>query len=176
MPSSSCFESIYEKYSKKIYVYCYKMTAGVHTAQELMQDTFVRFIEKCGNMDLQDNELLAYLYKIAHNLCIDFMRKECRFSSIKALLYYSVNLISIEEQTVSNSYSEAMERCLNALTPAQKSIVILHVVEGLPHGQIASILNKSEEAVRKQYQRSKEKIRKMLAKEGVVNGETIRFV
>lgn len=69
-----------------------------------------------------------------------------------------------------------MEKCLDALTPVQRSILILHIVEELPHGHIARILNKSEAAVRKQYQRSKSKIKKMLEKEGVVKGERISLV
>lgn len=176
LSSCECFESIYERYSRRIYTYCCKMTARVHVAQELMQDTFVRFAEKCGWMTLQEKELSAYLFKIAHNLCVDYIRKESRFSSLKALLFYPVSPPGIEECVVNDYYSETMERCLNSLTPDQRSIMILHVVEELSHAQIASILNKSEEAVRKQYQRSKSKIRKMLEKEGVVNGEEIRLV
>ena len=172
----SSFESIYEKYSRKIYTYCYRMTASVHTAQELMQDTFVRLVEKYGDMTLQDNELSAFLYRIAHNLCVDHIRKEYRFSSVKMLLFKPDSPVNIEEHVVNDYYSEAMEKCLNALTPVQKSILILHIVEELPHGHIARILNKSEAAVRKQYQRSKSKIKKMLEKEGVVKGERISLV
>ncbi len=169
-------ESIYERYSKRVYTYCYKMTANVHAAQELMQDTFVRFFEKCGRMTLQDNELPAYIFKIAHNLCVDYIRRECRFSSIKAMLSCPVSTAGIEEHAVSSYYSDVMGRCLDALTPVQKSIVVFHIVEDLTHGQIASVLNMSEAAVRKQYQRSKSKIRRMLEKEGIVNGEGIGLV
>ena len=122
---SSCFESIYEKYSRKIYTYCYRMTASVHTAQELMQDTFVRLVEKYGNVTLQDNEVSAFLYRIAHNLCVDHIRKEYRFSSVKMLLFKPDGPVNIEEHVVNDYYSEAMEKCLNALTPVKKSILIL---------------------------------------------------
>ncbi len=176
MSNYNNFDNIYEKYSKRIYTYCYKMTSSVHSAQELMQDTFVRFVVKYGRKTLYDNELAACLYKIAHNLCVDYIRKESRFSSLKSLLYYSDSPVSIEERVVGDYYSEVVERCLNALTPVQKSILILHIVDELSHGQIAAILSKSEEAVRKQYQRSKSKIKKMLEKEGMVNGEKIRLV
>ena len=170
------FKIIYEQYSKSIYIYCYKMTSRIHIAQEIMQDTFVRFFEKCSGMDLQNCELSAYLYKIAHNLCVDHIRKECRFASLKAFIYDSDISPGIEEHVTGDCYSEAMQRWLKALTPTQRSIVILHAVEKLSHSQIASILNKREEAVRKQYQRSKDKIRDLLEREGVMKNEASRPV
>lgn len=176
MSNDNDFKIIYEQYSKHIYTYCYKMTSKIHIAQEMMQDTFVMFFEKCSRMDLQDRELLAYLYKIAHNLCIDYIRKECRFASLKAFIFTPDISPGIEEHMLKDCYSEVMERCLKALTPMQRSIVTLHAVERLSHGQIAAILNKKEEAVRKQYQRSKDKIRYLLKKEGVMKNEAIRTV
>ena len=61
-----------EQYDK-IYKYCYFKVKNEHLAEDLTQETLLRFFEQ--NSYINRGKPLAYLYTIARNLCIDTFRK-----------------------------------------------------------------------------------------------------
>ncbi len=64
-----------EEYDK-IYRYCYFKVANRETAEDITQETFLRFLESCGYEDR--GKSLHYLYTIARNLCMDEFRSRRR--------------------------------------------------------------------------------------------------
>lgn len=64
---------IEEQYDK-IYRYCYFKLLDKQLAQDITQETFLRFFQK--NLSFDNNKELPYLYTIAKNLCVDNFRKK----------------------------------------------------------------------------------------------------
>jgi len=64
--------SIHDQYDK-IYKYCYFKVKDKQTAEDLTQETFLRYFSQKSYIN--KGKPLAYLYTIAKNLCIDFYRK-----------------------------------------------------------------------------------------------------
>ncbi len=64
---------IEEQYDK-IYRYCYFKIYDVQLAQDITQETFLRFYRQ--GLTLDNDKELPYLYTIAKNLCIDLFRKK----------------------------------------------------------------------------------------------------
>ena len=64
--------SLQEQYNK-IYKYCYFKVNDSYLAEDLTQETLLRFFEQ--NSYINRGKPLAYLYTIAGNLCIDSFRK-----------------------------------------------------------------------------------------------------
>ena len=64
--------SLQEQYDK-IYKYCYFKVKNTHLAEDLTQETFLRFFDQSNY--ISRGKPLAYLYTIAKNLCIDAYRK-----------------------------------------------------------------------------------------------------
>lgn len=62
-----------EQYDK-IYRYCYFRLSNKQLAEDITQETFLRFFAQDINLD--NDKKLPYLYKIARNLCIDEYRKK----------------------------------------------------------------------------------------------------
>lgn len=62
-----------EQYDK-IYRYCYMKLRHQQTAEDITQETFLRFLENKTYKDM--GKEISYLYRIARNLCIDQMRKQ----------------------------------------------------------------------------------------------------
>ena len=62
-----------------IYRYCHMKTGHPETAEDLTQETFLRFLEDTGYQE--QGRQLAYLYTIARNLCMDYFRRNkiCRW-------------------------------------------------------------------------------------------------
>lgn len=64
---------IEEQYDK-IYRYCYFKLYDKQLAQDITQETFLRFFQQ--NLSFDNNKELPYLYTIAKNLCVDNFRKK----------------------------------------------------------------------------------------------------
>ena len=65
-----------EQYDK-IYRYCYMKLRHQQTAEDITQETFLRFLENKTYKDM--GKEISYLYRIARNLCIDQIRKQSAF-------------------------------------------------------------------------------------------------
>ena len=63
---------IEEKYNK-IFKYCYMKIKDKHVAEDLTQETFLRFFENHKYKDV--GKEMAYLYTISRNLCNDYFRQ-----------------------------------------------------------------------------------------------------
>ena len=63
-----------EEYYNNIYRYRYLHTQNRHTAEDLTQETFLKFLETSNYQDR--GKPLAFLYTIARNLCIDHIRQD----------------------------------------------------------------------------------------------------
>lgn len=66
-------EKLEEQYNK-IYRYCYMKLGHRETAEDLTQETFLRFFRDYRYQDI--GKEMAYLYMIARNQCIDYYRKK----------------------------------------------------------------------------------------------------
>lgn len=89
---------IEEQYDK-LFKYCYMKTQDIHVAEDITQETFLRFLSTKDYKDI--GKQMNYLYTIARNLCIDYFRKkpECELNE-------NIPAPPIEK----NYIDEAMER------------------------------------------------------------------
>lgn len=63
-----------EEQYDKIYRYCYYRLYDKQLAQDITQETFLRFLRQ--DLSLDNHKELPYLYTIAKNLCVDNFRKK----------------------------------------------------------------------------------------------------
>jgi len=73
------FKEIFQANSKKIYHLCYGYTGDDETANDLMQETFMKVWQ---NLDKFRNQALisTWIYRIAVNTCLSYLRVEKRQS------------------------------------------------------------------------------------------------
>lgn len=65
---------LYDRHSGALYGYLLRIMGNTDEASDLMQDTFCRFIEKVNRYKSQD-QFKAFLFRIAHNLAVDSLRR-----------------------------------------------------------------------------------------------------
>ena len=65
--------NISEQYDR-LYRYCYYHIHDRILAQDIVQETFTRYMERYGS--LEEKNAIPYLYVIARNLCIDHYRRK----------------------------------------------------------------------------------------------------
>ena len=72
-----------EEYYDKIYRFCFYKVRNQQMAEDITQETFLRFIKSDYK---EDGRKINYLYTIARNLCIDEIRKQSSEASRRKTL------------------------------------------------------------------------------------------
>jgi RNA polymerase sigma factor (sigma-70 family) len=66
---------IYQNYRDAIYRYVYHHLGNAQTAEDLTSDVFRRFLQALRNGGGPNRQLKAWLYRVAHNLIVDELRR-----------------------------------------------------------------------------------------------------
>lgn len=169
----NCFEEVIENYQFYIFKYCYQMLRNKEAAEDITQEVFIKFYQLSGKKEYTQ----GYLYSIAHSKCIDYLRKEKRKQFFFNNYNEKIKEESTEDLLSKNEYSYELENILNSLTSYEKSVLLLKSVNGLSYKEISNILNKKESALRKQFERVRNKVEKKLSEKGVnSNNEEISIL
>jgi RNA polymerase sigma-70 factor, ECF subfamily len=163
------FEKIYKEYQKKIYRYTYNYTKNPEEQKDLMQDIFYNIFFSLNNFK-NKSSLNTYIYAIARNVCLNYIKKNINDRKIHE------NLVkNYEEKTAESAYetyemSENMKyffEVLEKLPEDQKDVFYLSEIENLKYEEIAKILNIPVGTVKSRLNRGKINIIKELEERNV---------
>ncbi len=158
---------IYDRHAPQIYRYIYHRLGNQALAEDLTSEVFVRFLHARVTPD----NLVAYLYRSAHNVIVDYVRRNPRF------------LEPLDEQVVAEHSDPAqlaeleaerqrLRRAILRLTPDQQQVIVLRYIEELPNAEIARVLGKPEGAVKALQHRALASLRVLL---GVETGRGVKL-
>ena len=147
-----------EKQYDKIYRYCYFKLYDKQLAQDITQETFLRFYRQGLNFD--HGRELPYLYTIAKNLCIDEFRKQA-VDSIEEL----------ESEATSDLAEEwidilVLRSIVSKLPNDEQELLFLRYTNELPITSICEITGLSRFAVYRRLSKSLKWLKEELKKEG----------
>lgn len=154
MSKESLFKEIFEANSKKIYHLCYGYTGDDESANDLMQETFMKVWQ---NLDKFRNQALisTWIYRIAVNTCLSYLRVEKRHP--KDELTDSIIETKGEEISEKNEQISSLYKCIAQLEENERIIITL-VLDELPYAEIAAISGISEGNLRVKIHRIKQKL------------------
>ncbi len=145
-----------EQYDK-IYTFCYFKLKNADVAEDITQETFLKYFETTSY--LEKGKKLAFLYTIARNLCTDYYRKNKNNLDID-----SVSLTSNE--TAENiETSIAVNSAVSKLKTDEQEIVLLRYTNELRINEIAEYLCISRFAVNRKLKHIEKQLRTHLRKE-----------
>ena len=156
----------YEAQYDKIYRYCYFKVNNAEVAEDITQETFLRFLE--NNTYKEDGRSLNYLYTIARNLCIDeYRRRVCEE------LPEDLPEEGVEESMIE---SLSMRLALEKLTPMERELVLLRYVNEVPVKVICELQECSRFALNRKLKQILKTLRGYLEEETAVtvNGKMVR--
>jgi RNA polymerase sigma-70 factor (ECF subfamily) len=81
--NEKAFELLVKRYKSKVYTAIYLIVKDSYTAEDLLQDTFIKAVTtiKTGRYN-EEGKFLPWLLRIAHNLAIDYFRRDKRYPTI----------------------------------------------------------------------------------------------
>ena len=148
---------IEEQYDK-IYRYCYFKTYDDQIAQDITQETFLRFCKQ--GLNLGSDKELPYLYTIAKNLCIDHFRKR----TVESLEEITEEVIDDPtEDLISNL---TLRMTISKLPEDEQELIFLRYVNEVSITTICKITGLSRFAVYRRLSKSLKWLKEELKKEG----------
>ena len=148
---------IKEQYDK-IYRYCYFKMYDDQIAQDITQETFLRFCKQ--GLNLGSDKELPYLYTIAKNLCIDHFRKR----TVESLEEITEEVIDDPtEDLISNL---TLRMTISKLPEDEQELIFLRYVNEVSITTICKITGLSRFAVYRRLSKSLKWLKEELKKEG----------
>ena len=152
---------IEEQYDK-IYRYCYFKMYDDQIAQEITQETFLRFYKQ--GLNLGSDKELPYLYTIAKNLCIDHFRRRT-----------TERLEEITEEVIDDPTEDlisnlTLRMIMSKLPEDEQELIFLRYVNEISITAICKITGLSRFAVYRKLSKSLKWLKEELLKEGFSNG------
>ena len=128
---------IQEEYDK-IYRYCYFKVGNSTLAEDLVQETFLKYFAQ--NSYIEHGKKLAYLYTIARNLCLDAYRKK-QPEELTDVIPDAENSFERLELNI------AIRQALKTLPEQERELLLFRYVNELSVGEIAVVTGISRFAV-----------------------------
>lgn len=143
------FRCFFDQYQPKLFGYILRIVKSKEIAEELVTDIFVKIWSAKEIMSDVENAD-AFLYRMAVNKALDFMRIASREKKTRMLLYdyQDRQLYEPEMRLETKELEQHISQCLQMLSSQQQLIVKLSREEGLTHDQIAKHLNLSRNTVK----------------------------
>ncbi|TME29590.1 MAG: sigma-70 family RNA polymerase sigma factor [Chloroflexi bacterium] len=146
------FGDLLERHEREIFAYALRLTGNRADADDIFQETFLAAF-RAWPPPRSGNER-AWLYRIATNKCVDRARKTKRLVPLADL-----RLAAPERDGVTIADLAAAVR---TLPPGQRAAFVLRKVEGRAYGEIAAVLECSEDAARSRVAEAMKKLKEAI--------------
>jgi RNA polymerase sigma-70 factor (ECF subfamily) len=167
--SESAFRQILDQHTQRIFNYARRMTSNSIEAEDITQETFIRFWMSRDRFDPTRVKLTTWLHRIAHNLCIDYFRRRQQVE--KQVVEQLGSQGSQGSQDSPDTDYEisiraaVVHKALMTLPERQRSAIVLCHYQNFSQQDAAHILDLSVDALESLLRRGRSKLKLILAEE-----------
>jgi len=161
---SEAFGLLYDHYSTSVYRFIYYRVGSVALAEDLMSETFFRALRSMSSFRWQGKDFGAWLMTIARNLTAD------HYKSGRTRLEYATEDMSPhdsstagpENAVLASMTNEVLLQALGELATEQQECLIMRFLQGLSIAETATVLGRSDGAVKQLQLRGVRNLAKLL--------------
>jgi len=162
--SPAAWDIIFKRYQLPLYAYVCELVRDPEASLDIVQETFINAVRHIGSLR-DDTKFPGWLFGIAHQKCIQRWRNLARDETLltdvaeappAGLADDPAGLLIRKEQE-----AEFM-RLLNTLPPPQRSVLLLHFIEGFSIEEIAAITGAQTGTVKSRMHYAKKALRVLL--------------
>jgi RNA polymerase sigma-70 factor, ECF subfamily len=158
-------EELYLIHFDRIYSYLHVSVGNRHDAEDLTTQTFLRMLEAIGKFRWQSAPFSAWLFRIAHNLAMDHFRATKRWHPEETPPEPDPDeATSAEHGALESIGRKSMLELIDDLSPEQQQVLTLKFVFNFANAEAATILGKSEGAIKSLQHRALASLQKQLEK------------
>lgn len=144
------FEVLYTEFFTPLYTYVFYRIRDKEITMDIIQTVFLKAF---NNKDqIRKDEALRYLYTIARNQTIDYLRKKhaISFDEFEHFIEKTPDdsILDPEQNTIIYDEKDFIQKILSTLPESQREIITLRYLQELEYPEIAAMVNKSEDTIR----------------------------
>jgi RNA polymerase sigma-70 factor (ECF subfamily) len=156
-------EALYLIHFDRIYSYLHMSVGNRHDAEDLTTQTFVKMLESIDRFRWRSAPFSAWLFRIAHNLAMDHFRASRRWQPEEQVPEPEVPEGSAaEDEALESIGRKSMLELIESLSPDQQQVLTLKFVFNFSNAEAATILGKTEGAVKSLQHRALVSLQKQL--------------
>ena len=158
-------EELYLLHFDRIYSYLHMSVGNRHDAEDLTTQTFLRMLEKIQGFRWQSAPFSAWLFRIAHNLAMDHFRASRRWQPEEEVPEVPGSAEpSAEAEAMQAIGRQSMLRMIESLSGEQQQVLTLKFVFNFSNGEVATILGKTEGAIKSLQHRALVSLQKQVSR------------
>lgn len=155
------YREVLARYGDALYAYVYRLTGDQQLSEEVVGDTYLRLVERIGEYVHTGAPLKAWLYRVAHNLALNALRRTGKLST--ELPEIEAPAADPAAEVVARMEAAELHTAITRLTEDQQQVVLLRFVAGQSSAEVAQALEKSETAIRQLQLRALRTLGRLLA-------------
>jgi RNA polymerase sigma-70 factor (ECF subfamily) len=156
-------EELYLIHFDRIYSYLHVSVGNRHDAEDLTTQTFLKMLESIGKFRWQSAPFSAWLFRIAHNLAMDHFRANRRWQPEEEVPEPDPDEnTSAEAGALESIGRKSMLELIDELSPEQQQVLTLKFVFNFANAEAATILGKTEGAIKSLQHRALVSLQKQL--------------
>ena len=155
--AEKAFAELYARHSPRVYAYCRRFLGDKDDAQDVFQETFIRFYQSADSKRVMTN-VPAFILKIARNLCVNNKSRQSSHYSFEEYMAIADNI-----RPEDNELLGLIKHALELLPDEYREIFIMREYNGLSYNEIAEVTNLSMSLVKVRIHRARQKLREILS-------------
>ncbi len=163
-------EVLYDRYSRVVYAFAWRILRDSELAEELLQEVFLRAWQQGSVFRASRGTFVAWLLSITHNMAIDEVRKRRRrpqkadSEDAEVVLASAPDTgITVEDEAWLGSLRGTIAEAMAGLPPAQRDAIELAYFRGLTQREIAEALGEPLGTIKTRMRLGMQKLRDALA-------------
>lgn len=140
----SSLEILIKKHQQRLFSFIYSKVKDKDVANDIFQDTFIKVIKtlKKGNYN-EEGKFLPWIMRIAHNLIIDYFRKNNRMPNFKNSDEFDIfsiisdDSLNVEKQIIQEQIFDDVRELINELPEEQKEVLIMRMYRDMSFKEIS---------------------------------------
>jgi RNA polymerase sigma-70 factor (ECF subfamily) len=160
----AAFAELVRELERPLLYYATKLLGDEDRAFDVLQEVWLTAFRTVGRLE-EPGALRAWLYRIAHGLVVDRIRQDVSHQRVEAARAEAVPEAG-PEPSFDAADAAAVHRALDALDARHREVLVLHFLEDMPLGDIASVLGCPEGTVKSRIFHAKRALKEILERGG----------
>ena len=162
---ASSFAGLYESFYDRIFRYTLFKTGNASDAEDITEEVFLRMLESINSFKWRGHPFSSWLFRIAHNLVVDYFRKKSRqkttpLEEARSIIGASSHDM-VSDLDIKLSFQRARQ-AMGGLTALQREVLSLRFGAGLSIRETADAIGKKENAIKASQHAAIKKLRTLL--------------
>jgi RNA polymerase sigma-70 factor, ECF subfamily len=144
----AAYRAMVARFGDPLYSYIYSITGDHHLSEDILSETYLRMVEKIDTYTFYGAPFKAWLYRIAHNMAINTLKRAQRLVGAEALESAATAMDDPATTIAARLEVDELRTALGELTDEQQQVVMLRFVAELSTTEVAQALEKTENAIK----------------------------